>query len=316
MKITRRAWPLTGAAVAACLILVVPTPAMAATHAAKPAGGGHGGGGGGGGASTTGYDISWPQCSSTGSNTTVTLPSGQAFGIAGLNGGRADTYNSCFGAEFSWAEGSSGAAGYSKAAIYLNTADPGNSYNGAAIGDWPKPSTASTPYGECASDPTNSSLGANIPACAYQYGYTMATNDVKQAESAPGVTGVTGVPWWLDVETGNTWQTGTNGIEMNVADLVGMEQALADAGVPSPAGVTDRPAGVYSTSYQWGVITGGDTIDIGDTTDFNGVPDWIPGARTERGAKSNCGLTPFTGGNSTVTLTQWTGTFDNDYYCG
>jgi hypothetical protein len=299
MKITRRAWPLTGAAVAACLILVVPTPAMAATHAAKPAGGGHGGGSGGG-TSTTGYDISWPQCSPAGSTTTVTLPSGQAFGIVGLNGGLADDPNSCFGAEFSWAQSSTVVAGgYSAAAIYLNTADPGQSYNGTPIPDWPK--SGSSSYGTC--QPDSSGMGANSPACAYQYGYTMATNDVTQAESVAGATNVAGVPWWLDVETGNTWQTGTNGIEMNVADLVGMEQALEANGITAGAGV-------YSTSYQWGVITGP------DTTHFNGVPDWIPGARTERGAKSNCGLTPFTGGSSKVTLTQWTGTFDNDYYCG
>lgn len=39
-------------------------------------------------ASSTGLDISWPQCS-------VKVPTSQAFGIVGVNGGLATTTNPC-----------------------------------------------------------------------------------------------------------------------------------------------------------------------------------------------------------------------------
>lgn len=267
------------------VVLVSPATAMAVSaQASKPSG--HGGG-----STPTGYDISWPQCGGA-------YPTGQAFGIVGVNDGRADTYNPCFASEWNWAFYSSGLSSQPAAQVYLNTGDPGNSYNGQPIGDWPTTGT-STLYGTCTTE-SGTSLGANSPACAYQYGYNMAQADIQTVKN-DGIS--ISHPWWLDVETGNTWQssTTTDGIAMNVADIQGMESALSSAGV--------SPAGIYSTSYQWGVITNG------DTTDFAGVPDWIPGARSLRGAKSNCGLTAFTGASSKVTLTQWSGTYDSDYSC-
>jgi hypothetical protein len=79
-------------------------------------------------------------------------------------------------------------------------------------------------------------------------------------------------PWWLDVETGNTWQSGSAGQAMNVADLQGMVYALQSAGAST--------TGVYSTSYQWGQIIGKAPLET-----LSGIPDWIPGARTLSGAK-------------------------------
>ena len=46
-------------------------------------------------------------------------------------------------------------------------------------------------------------------------------------------------PWWLDVETGNSWQSDTT---MNVADLQGMVAALRDAGATTVS--------VYSTTSR------------------------------------------------------------------
>jgi hypothetical protein len=43
------------------------------------------------------------------------------------------------------------------------------------------------------------------------------------------------------------------------------------------------------------------------------MPNWIPGAKTLSGAKSNCRLASFTSGR--VVIAQWTGTPDHDYAC-
>src|SRR5665213_4461664 len=45
---------------------------------------------------TTGYDVSYPQCSGP-------YPSNPLFGIVGVNGGLADNANSCFSGELRWA---------------------------------------------------------------------------------------------------------------------------------------------------------------------------------------------------------------------
>ena len=263
----------------------------------------------------TGHDLSYPQCGTV-------FPASPAFGIAGVNGGLANDVNPCVGpssqypsyqqSELYWAVASStGGTSQPKASLYLNTADPGNSYNGTPVADWPTSSLASDPYGSCTT--TASGLGQNSTACAWQYGYNKAQQDMSWVASAAsaidaqgppvGVSSTAGsYPWWLDVETVNTWQTGTSGKAMNVADLQGMIAALTQAGA--------LVVGAYSTSSQWTSITGGTTSASGS---LYGIPDWIPGAKTLSGAKSNCGLASFTGGK--VIVTQWSGRPDNDYAC-
>jgi hypothetical protein len=94
-------------------------------------------------------------------------------------------------------------------------------------------------------------VGMNSQACAWQYGYDKASQDASWLTSAgdainrqsPPTTVATtpgSYPWWLDVETANTWQTDQG---MNVADLQGMIAALQAAGVAT--------VGAYSTSSQW-----------------------------------------------------------------
>src|SRR5438105_14700531 len=66
-------------------------------------------------ATTTGFDISYPQCNGT-------FPTGGSFGIVGVNGGRVHLVNPCLGtgdgpSELSWAGGNAG--------LYANTGDPG-----------------------------------------------------------------------------------------------------------------------------------------------------------------------------------------------
>ncbi len=307
----RAAIPMLAAALA---VAAGAGPALAK----PPKSGGGGGGGGGGGSSTpTGYDVSYPQCGKT-------LPSGAAFAIVGVNDGLANNLNPCLGpsssyasftqSELYWAVASSvGGTTQPHASLYVNTADPGNAYNGSPISDWP--SSGSTPYGACTTTLVNLStgptyLGANSDACAWQYGDNMAAADASRLQSAavaingqapPTLVPTTpaGYPWWLDVETGNTWQSDTT---MNVADLQGMIAGLQAAGAMT--------VGAYSTSSQWKTITGGTTSASGS---LYGIPVWIPGARTLSGAKSNCQQTSFTGGR--VTLTQWFSQLDGDYAC-
>jgi hypothetical protein len=260
---------------------------------------------------TVGSDISWPQCAGA-------YPAGQAFGIVGINGGLPDDANSCFSSELQWALSSSGGTSQPKASIYVNTADPGNVYHGQLIADWP--ASGSTPYGACNTAPKpfrGRKIGQNSPACAYEYGYQrVATYDrglLAGASATINTRTIGGYHWWLDVESGNTWQTGTTGIKMNVADLQGFVAALKANGAPS--------VGIYSTPSQWHTIVGSTagTWHTPMTSSGGGtlatLPVWVPGASDESQALAKCSsqATQFTGG--AVQLAQWTATYDEDHTC-
>jgi hypothetical protein len=290
-----------GATIAAALAMLTASPALAARTS-------HGGGT----SSPTGNDVSYPQCGAS-------LPSGQAFGIVGVNDGLANTLNPCLGpssrypsytqSELYWAVAkSTGRSSQAEASLYVNTADPGN-----GVSDWPTISSGD-PYGDCTTSGT-SSKGQDSTACAWQYGYNKMAQDIlwltsaataidHQESVAPVSSSASAYPWWLDVETANSWQSGTSGLAMNVADLQGMVAALTAAGVAE--------VGIYSTSDQWDQVTGGPTYTNEAT--LAGLPDWIPGARKLSGAVANCQLSSFTGG--VVELTQWfSRPYDSDYAC-
>ncbi|MHB8334785.1 MAG: hypothetical protein ACYDEH_07830 [Acidimicrobiales bacterium] len=299
------------------LVVGAVTPAVAA----RPGHGGSGSGGGGTGSTTSGADVSYPQCGTT-------LPS-FAFGIVGVNDGLANDLNPCLGpspsypsytqSELYWAvTASTGGTTQPNVSLYVNTADPGNMYNGKPIADWPT-NGGNTQYGSCTTTTVTSrghtyTVGANSDACAWQYGYNKAAQDAAwltdAADAINGQQSTTVVPdtpssypWWLDVETGNTWQSDTT---MNVADLQGMVAGLQAAGV-----TTANAIGAYSTASQWNSITGGTTSLASGS--LYGIPNWIPGATTQVQAVSNCSLASFTGGS--VMVTQWTGSPDNDWAC-
>ena len=271
--------------------------------------------------SGSGSDISFPQCGGA-------FPNGQAFGIVGVNDGLSDTLNPCFGpsnayplyseSELYWAVSTStGATSQPTASLYVNTDDPGDVYDGTSIADWP--TSGSTPYGACTTTTVSTSsgpstAGANSTACAWEFGDQDAAEDVGwladavaaiNGESPPVTvpTGPGGYPWWLDVETSNTWQQGSSGEAMNIAVLQGMVSGLTVAGATS--------VGVYSTNEQWDDITGGTPSG---TTSLSGLSDWIPGAGTLAEAETDCGSESFTEG--TVALAQWTSDdTDNDLVC-
>ena len=231
-------------------------------------------------ATPLGNDISWPQCGKT-------LPSGQAFGIVGVNGGKANNFNPCFASELNWALGSSLSTTSQPAAqLYLNTGNPGDVLAQYNVSDWPTSSVASDPYGSCSGTWTDSQ------ACSWEYGYERAQADVANVGSHS-------YNYWLDVETSNSW---TGDFAKNRAALEGMVYYLGQQG---------STVGLYSTSYQWGKIVG--TNNPGDN--LNGLPSWLPGARNQKTARSNCNLSPLTVGGA-VTITQFvSGGLDYDYSC-
>jgi hypothetical protein len=225
-------------------------------------------------ATAPGYDISWPQCGGP-------YPVNPAFGIVGVNKGIVFSPNPCLASEVTWAGGTS-------AALYANTGNPGP----ALSTHWPTGQTS--PQGCSAANPDSA-------ACAYDYGYNAAADSYADAVSAFKALGLSagpaGSPWWLDVETSNSWRSD---VTLNVAALSGAVYYLG-----SVAHVASL--GIYSTSYQWGVITGG-------TTTFSAYPSWVAGAADAAGARANCAGPGFTGGG--VTLAQYpSGGFDADLRC-
>jgi hypothetical protein len=272
IRLARRLVQLCGAAMV-CLTLGVSSASAATVDPAH-----------------VGNDISWPQCGKA-------LPTGQAFGIVGINGGLANNTNPCFGAELDWANRSVRTTGQDAAALYVNTANPG------LTGSW-WPTSNEYPVGsgnyvQVPAQYAGPCTGQDTAACAYVYGYAKAYDDVKlRLGTAPQSAPAASYLWWLDVETTNSWETNKTA---NLADLEGMTSYFT--------GISAR-VGIYSTGYQWAVITG-----TPKSTPLSGLPDWVPGARSLKGAQSNCKSTAFTPG-SRITVTQYTsGLLDYDWSC-
>jgi hypothetical protein len=238
-----------------------------------------------------GYDVSYPQCGSS-------LPSARAFGIVGVNGGLSTKANPCLATQLAWAWKSNGslAPKQPRAQLYLNTANPGEVRD--QVTTWP--TRGSTPYGSCD--------GGNTAACSWQYGWERAENTVTSFFTpAAAEARVDGRPasytWWLDVETANTWQSGSSdALARNRATLEGMAAYLLARG---------GKVGVYSTNLQWGQIVG----SVPSTSNLRGKNSWLAGATTLSGARANCTKPPLVPGGR-VTLTQYVqGGWDRNNSC-
>ncbi|MGQ0630533.1 MAG: hypothetical protein ACT4P1_05785 [Sporichthyaceae bacterium] len=238
-----------------------------------------------------GFDISHPQCGGP-------YPTGGAFGIVGVNGGRAFSANPCLGDQFAWAEDLPHTAG-----LYINTGNPGPlSARWGVAGD--------SDRAVCRDASTASDAG-----CAYNYGWHTAAEALRIA-SVAGVP-IEGRTWWLDVETANSWEG--SGVA-NAADLQGAFDYLRTHGV--------EEVGLYSTAFQWGEITGGYHASNAELSyrlpwlshftplhPMEAAPLWIAGgAEPLAKAQSRC-ATSFTGG-STRMAQFIAGSFDNNVVCG
>jgi hypothetical protein len=230
--------------------------------------------------STPGYDVSYPQCQTT-------LPAG-SFGVVGVDGGRPYDVNACLAAEIA------SAATHGPPAYYVNAANPGP----AMSTHWP--AGQSSPR-VCAPSTLDSS------GCSYDYGVNAAADSYARAAAAAtsvGAAAVSGATWWLDAETGNTWESLEFGqtaasYANDTAALTGMRDYLRGQGV--------RTVGVYSTAHQWGQITG--------RASLGRAPVWYAGLGGPSSAAAHCGPAfSFTGGP--VRLTQYAkGGFDADNAC-
>lgn len=247
--------------------------------------------------SVTGNDISWPQCG-------IKVPTTQAFGIVGVNGGLATTTNACLKDQLVWANRSLGGTNQDKVQLYVNTANPG----GLGVASWPVSNVDSV------GNSTNNSYGvcdgSDSLACAWQYGWNRAAEDVvlrfQPAANQAGVSNLASAYiWWLDVETSNTWKTAGNifNNQSNVAVIEGMTSYFKSVG---------GRVGLYSTAYQWGQIVGS---SVTATSNLNGLPSWLAGATSLNSAKQTCSSKPLTL-NGTVVLTQYISkNLDYDYSC-
>ncbi|WP_066291761.1 hypothetical protein [Arthrobacter sp. B6] len=252
-------------------------------------------------ADLVGNDVSWPQCGKT-------LTTGQAFAIVGVTGGLANNTNPCLAEQLAWAARSTGGTVQPKVALYVNTANPGHEGTW-----WPSSNIypdveVPNPYGVCRAPAGEPEGPVDLP-CSYMYGYAKAYDDA----TIRGVTDPGTYFWWLDVETENSWQIDTeNATALNRATLEGMVDYFESitAGGKNAEGKA-AGVGIYSTSYQWGIIAG----TVPSSSSLAGLPSWLAGAKTLRGAKSNCSLPGLTPG-SPVTVTQYVSAgLDYDYSC-
>jgi hypothetical protein len=160
----------------------------------------------------TGYDLSYPNCSSR--------PAAQpAFAIVGVNGGRPFTFNPCLRLEASWfARGPQ--------AVYLNT------------GYQPSFRHQITPACAFATAPSH---GAAI---AYAIGCSEAAASLERTT----LLGLSPTIWWLDVEPSNAWSANPT---INIGVIRGILDFL-DKLTPSPLiGIYSSPSWWHQITDGW-----------------------------------------------------------------
>jgi len=275
-----------------------------------------------------GNDISFPQCGKA-------LPTTQAYGIVGVNGGTANKTNVCLAEQLQWAARSAGNnPNQPRVQLYVNTGNPGEVLEQYAVDTWPTnnvdprgtdsvtganasgvidPNKVS-PHGACTPTAGSYRESTNDKACSWQYGWNRAVVTVDErfkpaAASVGHSTNPTDYKWWLDVETMNSWQTAGNvdATARNAASLEGMKQFYASEGVSK--------VGIYSTSYQWNQIVG-NTLETSTTgANLKGLESWLAGAASATDAKKRCTtLRGLTGGP--VIMNQYVSrNLDYNYSC-
>lgn len=183
-------------------------------------------------ANSYGYDISYPDTSYPG-----TTFGGQTlkFGIVGVTGGKAFTQNSKLSAEYN----SVVTVNHLAASFYMNL-------------NYPVGTTASNgmtgPKGNCSN---------GDKACqAYNYGYNASANAFGYASTTIGAGAAASGPWWLDIETANSWSGKTS---LNDTVIQGALDYFKGSNIA---------IGIYSSPSMWRSIAG---------SWAPGVPEWFAG---------------------------------------
>lgn len=218
---------------------------------------------------TRGYDYSYIQCGSA-------APAA-AFGIVGVNAGYPFThYNSCLASEFV------AASKTGNAAVYINTG-----YDPTYTAIDGRHTTQ-----DCATR-SQAVTGSTDQQAAWAVGCSEAQRDIAYASSQSAASATA---WWLDVETANSWST--TDLALNQYTITGIVETLRAQ--------TTAPIGLYSTSQQWGDITGGFQAPID--------AEWhATGQRTLKRARPYCSDASFSGAK--IWLVQYVTSIDNDYVC-
>lgn len=243
-----------------------------------------------------GIDISWPQCEAV-------LPTDKAFAIIGVNGGLANDTNRCLSDQLAWGALSTGITSQDKLQLYVNTANPG----GMATASWPSSNVDS--LGSIVTNPYGTCDNADSLACAYMYGWNRAAEDawwrfVPAARAAGVNDNPSAYIWWLDVETENTWKTGSIfATQSNVADLEGMTAYFKSI---------NARVGLYSTASMWSSIVG-KAVSI--DSNLNGLPNWRPGGANQKLAQKACSAAPLTTGGKVVMTQFILNNLDYNYSC-
>lgn len=226
-----------------------------------------------------GYDVSFPQCGQP-------VPPPGGFAVVGVNGGLSYSANPCLGEQFDWALGSHDGT-VPPVALYINTGNPGP----ARSTHWPTGQTWPLPCD-----------GSYNDDCSFDYAWNAAGDafDIAAAAISPDVAST--VPWWIDVETANSWNPVDLGT--NRAAIRGFLDHLA---VLAPG----QPVGIYSAERAWRIITGAASMSSAFNAGFADVWNWVAGAPPSAPWVA-CDWS-FTGGP--VIFTQYADTIDHDFPC-
>ena len=112
-----------------------------------------------------------------------------------------------------------------------------------------------------------------------------------------------GYTWWLDVETANTWQTGSPAATArNRAALEGMTAYLASRGAR---------VGLYSTGREWDEIVG----SVGWDSNLHRLPSWLAGSDDAEEALAACAADPLVAGGAVVLSQYVTDGIDRNLSC-
>ncbi len=232
-------------------------------------------------ASRYGYDISYPDNSYPAPSWQYNgQPYNFAFGIVGVTGGKAFTQNGKLAAEYQWVVKQPNPLTPS---FYMNLNYP--------VGTT-APNGMTGPKGNCSK--------GDRECQAYNYGYNAAQNAFQNATQTVGTT-VGDYPWWLDIETANSWsgKTSLNYLVIQGAIYFFQSQKTTAAAV-----------GIYSSPSMWNSIAG---------SNRPGVQEWLAGPRDVAPASlpGYCtSTTSFTGGTVAVVQSH-NSSFghDLDYSC-